>query len=186
MIVLALYFLSFVLSISILSNTIIALAVPSDEDTVILKTWVLPIPAYENNSLFGISSSFSGSEVYFIESNSNKIGRLVPTTNTITEWTIPTNASLPTSITVDVSTGNVYFIESNSNKIGRLVPTTNTITEWTIPTNASLPTSITVDVSTGNVYFIESNSNKIGRLVPTTNTITEWTIPTNASSAHIY
>ena len=120
----------------------------------------------------------STGNVYFIESNSNKIGRLVPTTNTITEWTIPTNANESKLIELALGFGanEVYFIESNSNKIGRLVPTTNTITEWTIPTNASLPTSIEFDPSTGNVYFIESNSNKIGRLVPLNTDYTNWTL----------
>src|SRR6476661_516901 len=158
------------------------IAIPTDENSAILKSWVLPIPTYEHNSFFSIASSFSGSNVFFVESNSNKIGKLDPSTNTITEWGIPTNSSLPVSITVDSSTGNVFFAESNSNKIGRLVPSTNTITEWGIPTNSSLPVSITVDSSTGNVFFAESNSNKIGRLVPSTNTITEWDIQTDSKS----
>ena len=52
--------------------------IPSDETFTILKSWELPIPSYENNSFFSISTSFSGTNVYFVESNSNKIGRLVP------------------------------------------------------------------------------------------------------------
>jgi virginiamycin B lyase len=101
---------------------------------------------------------------------------LVPATNTITEWSIPTNASLPVSVSVDSSTDNVYFVESNSNKIGRLVPATNTITEWSIQTDTNNMKELTLGFSANEVYFVESNSNKIGRLVPATNTITEWSI----------
>src|SRR5690606_8361734 len=148
------------------------------------------------NDRTAITSSFSGNEIYFIESNSNTIGRLVPETNTITEWTIPTHTAYSTSV-MNYPTGNVYFIESNSNTIGRLVTETNTITEWTIQSNTSSLTagnnsgttdnvrqfdSLSIDPSNGNVYFIESNSNTIGRLVPETNTITEWTIQSNTSS----
>ncbi len=153
-------------------------AIPSDQNTVLLKSWALPIQSNQNNS-FAITSSFSGSELYFIESNSNKIGRLMPSTNAITEWNIPTTNSLPSSIKFDPSAGNAYFIESSSNRIGQLNPTTNAITEWNIPTNNSSPSILAVDSSTGNVYFIESNSNKIGRLVPSTNMITEWNLSSN-------
>src|SRR3954451_8349279 len=151
-------------------------AIPADQNSAMLKSWVLPIPAYENNSSFEIDTTFGGYEVYFVESNSNKIGRLVPIDSTITEWSIPTNSSMPVSISVDPSTNTVYFVESNSNKIGRLVPSTNTITEWSIPTNSSMPVSISVDPSTNTVYFVESNSNKIGRLVPQNEQFVEWDI----------
>jgi streptogramin lyase len=177
-------------------NPIEAVAIPADQVAVLIKSWAIPMTSNQNSS-FALTSSFSGNEIYYVDSDSNKIGRLVPETNTITEWDIPTANSFPISIAYHPS-GNVYFIEGNSNKIGRLVPETNTITEWTIQSNSSSGLSagnnsgignnttqsaaLAVDSSTGNVYFIEGNSNKIGRLVPETNTITEWTIQSNSSS----
>ena len=165
-------------------------AIPSDQRNVLIKSWALPPPTNQTNN-FALTSSFSGSEIYFVESSSNNIGRLVPQTNTITLWELPSANSNPTSIDYSPS-GAVFFVESNSNKIGRLVPATNTITEWTIPSNSSSNSSgynnsgvndnltqlssLSVDPSTGSVYFVESNSNKIGRLVPATNTITEWSM----------
>ncbi|WP_134483072.1 virginiamycin B lyase family protein [Candidatus Nitrosocosmicus franklandus] len=130
------------------------------------------------NDRTAITSSFSGNEIYFIESNSNTIGRLVPETNTITEWTIPTPNGYPTSVMYHPS-GNVYFIESNSNTIGRLVPETNTITEWTIQSNTSSLDSIALGFTgSDEIYFADSNSNTIGRLAPTTNLVTQWDVPT--------
>jgi virginiamycin B lyase len=126
----------FIVCLSSLSS-IAVFAIPSDQNSVMLKSWSLPAQNNENASL-SISTSYGGSEVYFVESGANKIGRLVPSTNSITEWGIPTSSSLPIAISVDSSKGNVYFVESGANKIGRLVPSTNSITEWGIPTNSSL------------------------------------------------
>ena len=135
-------------------------AIPADQNSAMLKSSVLPIPAYENNSFFAIDSSFGGYEAYFVESNSNKIGCLIPATNTITEWNIPTKSSLSVSISVDSSTSNVYFVESNSNKIGRLVPLNNFFKEWTLKGKLD---DIDVD-STGSIHFINTNETRIYRL----------------------
>jgi streptogramin lyase len=171
------------------------LAIPSDQNIAVIKSWALPMPGNQKND-FAITSSFSGNEVYFTDSNKNTINRLDSSSNTITEWNIPTVNSLPTSVKYH-SSGSVYFIESNSNTIGRLVPQTNTITEWAIQSNSSDSStgnnsatddrirqfsSLNVNPSNGHVYFIESNSNTIGRLVPQTNTITEWAIQSNSTS----
>ena len=155
------------------------LAIPSDQTDAIFTTWkVAPPPTTAD--VQSISIGFSGT-IYFADEAGNKIGRLVPSTNTITEWTIPTNSSHPIGVDVDSLSGNVYFIESNGNKIGRLVPPANTITEWTIPTNSSHPIDIQFDSSSGNLYFAENNTNKIGRLDLSTNSFTEWTIQSNPS-----
>ncbi len=172
------------------------LAIPSDQNIAMTKSWALPLPG-DRNSSFPITSSFSGNDIYFADSSSNTIGSLDVNTNTITKWNIPTANSLPTSIKYH-SSGNVYFIESNANTIGMLAPQTNTITEWAIQSNSSASSagnnsaandnirqfnSLDVDPSNGNVYFIESNANTIGMLAPQTNTITEWAIQSNSSAS---
>ncbi len=151
-----------------------SLAIPSDQNIVVTKSWNLPMPNNQNDRT-AITSSFSGNEIYFIESNSNTIGRLVPETNTITEWTIQSNTSSLDSIALGFTgSDEIYFADSNSNTIGRLAPTTNLVTQWDVPTPNSHPTSIKFDRTTGNVYFIESNSNTIGRLAPFSSEFTEW------------
>src|SRR4051794_6613698 len=91
-------------------------AIPADQNSAMLKSSVLPIPAYENNSFFAIDSSFGGYEVYFVESNSNKIGRLVPLNNFFKEWTLKGKLD---DIDVD-STGSIHFINTNGTRIYRL------------------------------------------------------------------
>jgi virginiamycin B lyase len=184
-----------VIAFSFCISPVEVFAIPSDQNIVVIKSWALPLPDNQSSG-FALTSSFSGNEIYFVDSSSNTIGRLDSGSNTITEWNIPTANSLPTSIKYH-SSGNVYFIESNSNTIARLVPQTNTITEWAIQSNSSDSSagnnsaandntrqfsSVNIDPSNGNVYFIESNSNTIARLVPQTNTITEWAIQSNSTS----
>jgi virginiamycin B lyase len=121
--------------------------------------------------------------ISFVEHNGNKIGRLSPNDNTITEWTIQAKSNDLFGPTSDFS-GNIYFVEHNGNKIGRLSPNDNTITEWAIPTNSSGPTALAFDPSSGSLYFLENNTNKIGRLVLSTNSFTEW--PVNKSISGMY
>jgi len=134
-------------------------AIPSHQSTVLIKSWALPMPSNQNSG-FAVTSSFSGNEIYYVDSNSNTIGRLAPTTNLITEWNIPTANSLPTSIKFDATTGSVYFIESNSNTIGRLVPFSNAFTEWNLQEK---PSDIEID-SAGNIHYIDENGTKIVRM----------------------
>ncbi len=89
--------------------------------------------------------------MYFSENKANKIGRLVPSTNTITEWGIPTSSSGVSDIEFDETSGNIYFVENKANKIGRLVPLIGVFTEWE---TESSPQNIDIDPS-GDIYFTD-------------------------------
>jgi streptogramin lyase len=168
-----------------------AFAIPTDQTTVVLSTWGIT-----NNSanIASVVSDFAGN-VYLIESNASKVGRLVPATNTFTEWSItshplasenifelPTNPGKLTGIALDPTSGDVYLGESNPNKIDAIDPATNTFTQWALPTHSGKLTGIALDPTSGDVYFGESNPNKIGRLVPRTNTFTQWALPNNSGT----
>ena len=58
----------------------------------------------------------STGNVYFVENNANKIGRLVPSNGDFTEWSLTEKAGV---IDVD-SSGNVHMIDAKGNKISRL------------------------------------------------------------------
>ena len=130
-------------------------AIPTDQATVILSTWALPTTP---KNISNIISDFGGN-AYFAESDTNKIGRLEPATNLITQWTLPTNSIRPAGIEFDPASGSVYFAESNTNKIGRFVPIINVITEWNINSN---PLDISVTPG-GSIYFVD-DLGRIGRL----------------------
>jgi virginiamycin B lyase len=125
-----------------------AFAIPSDQTTAIKSSWT--IPNNPGNESIPIKTSFGG-DVYFAENKVNKIGRLVPSTNTITEWDIPTGSSGVSDIKFDESSGNIYFVENKANKIGRLVPLTGVFTEWK---TESAPQNIEIDPS-GDIHFSE-------------------------------
>ena len=94
-----------------------------------------------------------------------KYATSLPSTDTITEWTVPTNSSGPIGVAFDSSSANLYFAENNTNKIGRLVLSANTFTEWTVPTNSKLNDhsfqNIGFDPLSRDVYFAGHNSNKM-------------------------
>ena len=120
--------------------------------------------------------------IYFTESSGNKIGRLVPSTNTITEWNIPTDNSGPKDLVFD-SVSSVYFIESKANKIGRFDVTNAKFYEYKI--NTPDPTTISskmgfrgiiFDNSINQLYYLLNDSLTIGKLDISTNTTTDWKI----------
>ncbi len=94
--------------------------------------------------------------VWFPMPMSNSIGMLDPTTNTFSQWPVPTSGAGPWGIAID-SKGIIWFTEHYSNKIGSFNPQTQTFTEISTPAANSLPYGITVDAS-DNVWFTENNS----------------------------
>ena len=83
-----------------------------------ITEWVIPTVDSQPRGVAVDSSD----NVYFTELWGDKIGRLVPSTNVITEWVIPKGmqvAIYPMGVAVD-SSDNVYFTEHYENNIGRL------------------------------------------------------------------
>src|SRR5262249_47267100 len=70
--------------------------------------------------------------LWFVE-QSGKVGRITPS-GAVTEFPIPTYASVPTSITE--TGGNIWFVEYLGNKVGMITPA-GAITEFPIPTSSS-------------------------------------------------
>jgi streptogramin lyase len=135
-----------------------AFAFPADQKTVVQSTWALPVFTQDIQNMV---SDFAGN-AYFSETSSNKIGRLEPSTNTVTEWGISSSgnsSARPTGIAFDPSTGTIYFTESGTNKIGRYEPTTDRITKWDVGGD---PSAITV-TSAGSVFYID-DIGRMGRL----------------------
>jgi len=158
-------------------------AIPPDQQAVVLTTWSLPT---YSKDIMDMISDFAGN-VYFVETDANKIGRLESATNLITEWNLATintsGSSGPTGIAFDPATGSIFYAETGANKIGRLVPAINTITEWTLPNKSgSVGFKDIVFDGIGSVYFIEKNGNTIGKLVTSENTFTEWTLPNKSAN----
>jgi streptogramin lyase len=62
----------------------------------------------------------STGNIFFTETSAMKIGRFVPSTNIMTEWSVPNlDGGIVSSIFVDAS-NNVFFNEYAAAQIGRL------------------------------------------------------------------
>ena len=162
-----------------LSSPATVYAIPVDENTVTLTYWSVP---NSQNQVANIASDF-GENIYFNYANMNKILRLDPESNVITEWTLHRNSSV-SDISIDLRSGFIYYAYEGINKIGRLHPGTNLITEWTLNAESKL-NSLSFDSSSGTVYYISEDANRIGSLNPDTNLVTEWNLQGNSSEKSV-
>lgn len=114
--------------------------------------------------------------VWFVESNTNKIGKFQPGSGTFTEYDIPTRSSFPSDITVDPS-GKVWFTEQDANQLGSFDPVSRSFQEFDIPTIDSLPRRLVSD-RRGNIWFTEFYGGKVAKFDPRTGTFEEYPVPT--------
>ncbi len=133
--------------------------------------------------------------VYFVESASNKIGRLAfydsngcPLAGpAFTEWTIPTVSCCVASppflsgpgIAANPDAITVAFTEPGANKIGLLNTQSNQITELTLPVNGG-PTAITW-VDSNRAAFLMPTTNQIGIYNRAINTFIFFSVPTGSA-----
>ncbi|HTX34984.1 MAG TPA: DUF4214 domain-containing protein [Bryobacteraceae bacterium] len=118
-----------------------------------------------------------GGSVSASASDSTIITPLVIPVGTLTEYVIPTSASVPVGITAGPD-GALWFTENAANKIGRIT-TGGAITEYPIPTANSGPYSIAAGPDAA-LWFTEANSGKIGR-VTTGGGFSEFPLPSASS-----
>src|SRR5512143_2505470 len=87
----------------------------------------------------------------------------VASTQTITEFPIPTAGAVPCGIAVGPD-GNLWFTECVGNQIGRVTPA-GVITEFPLQTSNSWPLHVAAGPD-GNLWFTEGNNRRIGRITP--------------------
>jgi hypothetical protein len=106
-------------------------------------SWAVPNPPPASITEFAHVNAFAGitagpdGNIWFVEGNANKIGRMT-TAGVITgEFSIPTPNSGPAGITAGPD-GNIWFTEFNVNKIGRMTTAGVVTGEFSVP----LPTTV--------------------------------------------
>ncbi|MEM2680697.1 MAG: hypothetical protein QW693_05340, partial [Candidatus Bathyarchaeia archaeon] len=143
-----------------------------DTTTKQLKEW----PLIPGSRPWGISVDSYGN-IWFSESGRNRVAKLNPYTNEITEYLIPTSGSGVRGIVVD-QYNNIWFAEHDANKIGRLTPGSNIIVEFA--RSGGAPTGITLAINPpekGMIWFTDEAGDRIGRIDPT-KAITTTTVNT--------
>jgi virginiamycin B lyase len=157
-----------------------AFGIGPTQNSVTLTEWSLP--SAPNLATYQSSTG----DIWFTEQAANKVARFKPSTNELTEWTLPTAGSGPCLVTFE-STGKVYFTERSVSKVARLDPLTNGLVEWTLPgalpgfaSEATDYCRIGIDPS-NNIYVLNPLHVQFGhqwvlRLNPSTNQATMWNI----------
>jgi streptogramin lyase len=131
--------------------------------------YVIPQASSQPN---GITAGSDGN-IWFTESNANRIGQVSTTTHVITSFLIA-GPGEPRSIAA-AADGNLWFTEVGTNQIGTLTLPGDTISLMTIPTAATSPAWISVGPG-GTLWFAESATSQVGEIVAPT---TISTAPTN-------
>jgi len=128
----------------------------------------------------------SKGNLWFVEINGNKIGKLTPsevvpgTSKGIIEYVLPRPNSRPQYLIVSRD-DTVWFSEMGGNRIGQLNPISKKIREYDLSTPNSEPHNL-FESEDGMIWFTEFEANKIGRLDPKTGEIREY--PVNEGNPH--
>lgn len=119
--------------------------------------------------------SLCGGNVWFAESNANRVGTL-SATGVVTEFLLPQSNSKPFETTC-ASDGGVYFTQQNVSRIGRIDLASFAISEWNTLSVSSQPMGITTRYD-GNISFTESNSDNVSVMAVGGRSMTETSPPT--------
>ena len=125
--------------------------------------------------------------VWFGEMTTNLLGRLDPTTGTVTSWKPPNGNSGIMQTAVDAQ-GKIWFTEQNANYIGRFDPSSQTFHTYPLAKvngHTSGPQDLAFD-SSGNLWFTEVSVGRIGRLDPASGALGAWDVPAPAAGAPAY
>ena len=117
--------------------------------------------------------------IWFIASNTHRLGRFDPASGTFSEHAIPTPSSFPADLAVGVG-GKVWVAESHANQLAVFDPSTQVWKEFDIPTIESLPSRLALDQK-GRVWFTEFYGNKVGMFDPLRQSFREYPIARAAS-----
>ena len=132
--------------------------------------------------------------LWYTENANNRIARFNPTTNELTEWTIPIPNSAPCRIDINLDTGMVFFTMQDVKRLGMINPDTNGFIQWFLPTNTltglgeNRLCAMDIDQSTGEVYITNSPPNtngqpqKILKVNTNTNQATVWSLGNGVST----
>ncbi len=121
-----------------------------------LTTWIVPTASATPSGLVADSGV-----IYFGEAHANKLGRLDPVSNLVTEWDVGQG---PERLALGAA-GAVYFTERWADRIGRILPSGNYYTSETSGAAASEPVGLVSQVSgTTTLWYTERGASKVAQL----------------------
>ncbi|MCR4404128.1 MAG: hypothetical protein NUW06_02345 [Candidatus Acetothermia bacterium] len=149
----------------LLSGGVMQLELQANGGPATLTAWGIPTP---DSLPMGVAIDPTNGQVYFAEFVGDKIGRLDPGSNVITEWAAGDG---PNYLALDISTGSasLYFTEGLGNRVSRLIPSVNGYSYATVPTDDSWPNGVALGfigmtLVPSHIWFSERMGNKLARL----------------------
>jgi virginiamycin B lyase len=125
--------------------------------------------------------------VWFGEMDTNRLGRLDPSTGAVSSWE-PPNGRFGIMQTATDAHGDIWFTEQAANYIGRFDPASQTFRTYPLATvngHTSSPQDLAFDAS-GILWFTEVGVGRLGRLDPATGAVSTWDVPVPAAGIRAY
>jgi virginiamycin B lyase len=146
------------------------------------KVTEFPYPSGETSNQFGGVTTGSDGNVWFAESVVNKIGRIVPSSGTITEFPIPVSCS-PAPLVLG-NDGNVWFFCLTSAPLLGSIAPNGTIA--TYPIGGTFSSNETLQFCErgpdGEPWCASGNDDTVFRLDTTAHTVTTYMPPLNSGA----
>jgi streptogramin lyase/Ca2+-binding RTX toxin-like protein len=140
------------------------------------------VPSGAGAGVSGITFGPDGN-IWFTESDVDRVGTINPTLTTITEFIAGITAGAAPEGIVSGPDGALWFTETLANKIGRITTAGMVTNEFAVPGQSSNPSSIATGTD-GALWFTEFGSDQIGR-VTTAGAITEFSLNNGAAAQGI-
>jgi len=131
------------------------------------EVFTIPTPGATPDGI-AVFERQGATEVWFAESGTDKIGRLIYTNTThytLQEYELPAG-SRPLNIVVD-DEGKAWFTENGRSRIGRIDGSTGITHEFVISTTDVAPMDLAI-APNGSIWFTERATDHIGQLVVNT------------------
>jgi virginiamycin B lyase len=132
---------------------------------VAIDEWVVPVGSFPHDPAVAPDGS-----IWYTGQRANTLGRLNPTTGSVTEYALPTPYSGPHGLVAD-SAGNIWYTGNTARHVGRLDPTTGEVREFTMPDARARDPHTPIFDAAGTLWFTVQGGNFVGRLVPATGEI---------------
>jgi streptogramin lyase len=131
------------------------LALASGE-TGTLTSWIVPTASSTPSGIVAADGI-----VYFGESHTDRLGRLDPATDAVTEWSVGQG---PQELAMGPA-GGVYFTERGADRIGRILPSGGFYTSETAGASGSEPMGVACDLTgVGTLWYTQRGAGKLTRL----------------------
>ena len=139
---------------------------PATSVHVVIDEWTVPAGSRPHDPAVAPDRS-----IWYTGQRANTLGRLNPTTASVTEYALPTANSGPHGLVADAA-GNIWYTGNTARLVGRLDPATGEVREFPMPDARARDPHTPIFDAAGRLWFTVQGGNLVGRLAPATGEIT--------------